>query len=324
MGGLDLRLVAVVFTDIVSSTELFSDLDRRRGERLRTRHFELLGDVVRAHGGTPVKTLGDGMMASFPSASAALACAGSMQRAVAARRSDDEARVAVRIGLSSGEAALAAGDYHGPPVVEASRLCAAAGPGQVLLPALTRVLAGSDPGHSFRELGPLELKGIAEPVEVAELLWQAADRAAGLRVVIADDAALLREGMARMLENQGVDVVAQAGDAAGLLAEVERHRPEAAVIDIRMPPTNTLEGLEAAEALRRGSPDVGVLLLSAHVEAHYARRLLNAGSAMGVGYLAKDRVVDAVQFAKALRDVAGGATVLDEELRAALARAPGE
>lgn len=324
MVGLDLRLVAVLFTDIVSSTELFSDLDRRRGERLRKRHYELLGDVVGAHGGTLVKTLGDGMMASFPSASSALACAGAMQRAVAARRSDDEGRVAVRIGLSAGEAAFDEGDYHGAPVVEASRLCAAAGPGQVLLPALTRTLAGPDPGHCFREGGWLELKGIAEPVEVAELLWQTADRSAGLRVVIADDAALLREGMARVLETQGIDVVAQAGDAAGLLAEVARHRPDVAVIDIRMPPTNTLEGLEAAEDLRRRCPDVGVLLLSAHVEAHYARRLLAAGSPSGVGYLAKDRVADAVQFAQALRDVAGGATVLDGELRAALAAAPGE
>ena len=134
-----------------------------------------------------------------------------------------------------------------------------------------------------------------------------------LRVVIADDHALLLQGLVNMLESHGFEVVAQAGDADDLIRKVGAHRPDAAVIDIRMPPTNTDDGLRAAVTIRQTHPDVGVLLLSQYVEAAYALELIG-DDARGVGYLLKDRIADFDEFAGALRRVAGGGSVLDPEV----------
>ncbi len=134
-----------------------------------------------------------------------------------------------------------------------------------------------------------------------------------LRVVIADDHALLLQGLASMLEAHGFDVVAQAGDAVDLVRKVGAHHPDAAVIDIRMPPTNTDDGLRAAVAIRKAHPDVGVLVLSQYVEAAYALELIG-DDARGVGYLLKDRIADFDEFAVALRRVAAGGSVLDPEV----------
>ena len=134
-----------------------------------------------------------------------------------------------------------------------------------------------------------------------------------LRVVIADDHVLLRAGLASMLESQGFDVVAQAGDADDLVREVAAHRPDVAVIDVRMPPTNTDDGLRAAAAIRHVQPDVGVLLLSQYIEPAYALELIG-DDARGVGYLLKDRVADFDAFADALRRVSAGGSVLDPEV----------
>jgi DNA-binding NarL/FixJ family response regulator len=116
-----------------------------------------------------------------------------------------------------------------------------------------------------------------------------------------------------MLEAQGFDVVAQAGDADDLTRKVGAHRPDVAVIDIRMPPTNTDDGLRAAVAIREAHPDVGVLVLSQYIEADFALELIGA-DARGVGYLLKDRVSDIEEFADAIRRVAGGGSVLDPEV----------
>jgi DNA-binding NarL/FixJ family response regulator len=134
-----------------------------------------------------------------------------------------------------------------------------------------------------------------------------------VRVVLADDAALLREGLARVLGEAGVEVVAQVGSADELLAAVDRLRPDVAVVDIRMPPTRTDEGLEAAERIAERHPAVGVLLLSQYVEAAYAVRLLEGGRGR-VGYLLKDRVLDVSDFVSALERVAAGETVVDPAL----------
>jgi DNA-binding NarL/FixJ family response regulator len=139
------------------------------------------------------------------------------------------------------------------------------------------------------------------------------DDAPRLRVVIADDHALLLQGLASMLEAHGFDVVAQAGDADELVRKVGAHRPDAAVIDIRMPPTNTDDGLRAAVTIRRAHPEVGVLVLSQYVEAAYALELIGE-DARGVGYLLKDRIADFDEFAGALRRVAAGGSVLDPEV----------
>jgi DNA-binding NarL/FixJ family response regulator len=134
-----------------------------------------------------------------------------------------------------------------------------------------------------------------------------------VRVVIADDSVLLREGIARLLQDAGFDVVAQVADASALLKVMEQQQPEIVVVDVRMPPTFTDEGLRAALVIRRQWPEVAVLVLSQYVEERYATELL-AGSTSGVGYLLKDRVADIDEFIDALRRVAAGGTALDPEV----------
>jgi DNA-binding NarL/FixJ family response regulator len=134
-----------------------------------------------------------------------------------------------------------------------------------------------------------------------------------MRVVIAEDAALFREGLVRLLQDRGHQVCAAVADAEGLLAAATQHRPDVAVVDVRMPPTQTDEGLRAALELRRRHPGTGVLVLSQYIETRYAARLLQ-GNASGVGYLLKDRVADVAEFADALARVAAGGTALDPEV----------
>lgn len=140
-----------------------------------------------------------------------------------------------------------------------------------------------------------------------------------MRVMIADDAVLFREGVARVLAEAGFDVVAQVGDAVALLQRVRHEPPDAVVVDIRMPPTHTTEGLEAAEQLRERFPSVGVLVLSAHVEPHYALQLIESG-AQGAGYLLKERVADLDELTDAVRRVAAGGLVIDPAVVAQLVR----
>jgi DNA-binding NarL/FixJ family response regulator len=134
-----------------------------------------------------------------------------------------------------------------------------------------------------------------------------------MRVVIAEDAAILRDGLTGLLIDRGHEVVAAVADGTDLLGAVAQHQPDVAVVDIRMPPTFTDEGLKAAIAIRAGHPDVGVLLFSQYVETRYATQLLGHNSA-GVGYLLKDRVADTSEFVDALTRVAAGGTALDPEV----------
>jgi DNA-binding NarL/FixJ family response regulator len=134
-----------------------------------------------------------------------------------------------------------------------------------------------------------------------------------VKVVLADDAALIRGAVAQLLEGGGVEVAAQVGTAAQLLAAVEEHRPDVAVVDIRMPPTQTNEGIRAALEIRQRFPEVGILLLSTHVEVEEAVELFSS-AARGVGYLLKDSVSDLDELVDALTRVAEGGTVLDSKL----------
>jgi DNA-binding NarL/FixJ family response regulator len=134
-----------------------------------------------------------------------------------------------------------------------------------------------------------------------------------MRVVVAEDSVLLREGIVRLLTETGIDVVAQAGDAEDLLRKVRAHKPDVAITDIRMPPSHTNEGLRAAHEIRSELPEVGVLVLSQYVEESYAMELL-ADNAAGLGYLLKDRVADVDAFLDAVRRVAGGGSALDPEV----------
>jgi DNA-binding NarL/FixJ family response regulator len=136
---------------------------------------------------------------------------------------------------------------------------------------------------------------------------------ATMRVVVAEDAAVMREGLIRLLTDRGHEVCAAVADGEALLAAVAEHRPDVAVVDVRMPPSHTDEGLRAALKLRHDHPSTGVLVFSQYVETRYTARLL-AGGAAGVGYLLKDRVADVADFADALTRVGAGGTALDPEV----------
>jgi serine/threonine-protein kinase PknK len=139
------------------------------------------------------------------------------------------------------------------------------------------------------------------------------------RVVLADDDVLLREGLASLLERSGYQVAGQAGDAAQLLALVRDATPELVVVDIRMPPSNTTEGLDAARQIRQQHPEVGILVLSAHVEVEHAMELLASGHR--IGYLLKSRVTDLDDFLDSLQRIANGGSVVDPALVAELVAA---
>jgi len=134
-----------------------------------------------------------------------------------------------------------------------------------------------------------------------------------VRVVVADDSTLLREGVVRLLEEAGIEVVGQAADAEELMRKVRAHKPDVAIVDVRMPPTHTDEGLRAARKIRAELPEVAVLVLSQYVEVAYARELL-AESAEGLGYLLKDRVADVTTLTDAVHRVGAGGSVLDPEV----------
>ena len=141
-----------------------------------------------------------------------------------------------------------------------------------------------------------------------------------LRIVIAEDAAIMRDGLTQTLTRRGHDVVAAVADAPSLQRAVRTHLPDVAIIDVRMPPTHTDEGLRAAQAIRRAHPGVGVLVFSQYIETQSAAELL-AGSVEGVGYLLKDRVADVGEFIDAITRVAAGGMVLDPEVVRQLLRA---
>jgi DNA-binding NarL/FixJ family response regulator len=136
---------------------------------------------------------------------------------------------------------------------------------------------------------------------------------APVRVVVADDSVLLRDGIVRLLTDSGFEVVAAVGDADTLLDVVTEHAPDLCIVDVRMPPTHTDEGLRAAVEIRRRSPDISVLVLSQYVEERYAGELLE-GDVSGVGYLLKDRVIDVADFLASLRRVAAGGSAVDAEV----------
>jgi serine/threonine-protein kinase PknK len=146
-----------------------------------------------------------------------------------------------------------------------------------------------------------------------------AEREHGQRVAIADDDVLLRQGLAALLREGGYDVIGQAGDADGLIELVRSEQPDIAIVDIRMPPTHTTEGLEAARTIREESPDVAILVLSAHIEVEHAMDLLGAGR--GIGYVLKTRVGDVDELTDTLERIGSGGTIVDPTLVEELVRA---
>ena len=226
--------------------------------------------------------------------------------------------VRVRIGLHTGTAAIDEDGYVGVDVHRAFRIASAGHGGQIL--TSETCAAELTPERDLRDLGLWSLPELPEPERIFQLdepglggsfpPLRARPGGTPVRVVLAEDSVLLREGIARLLEDAGFDVVAQSGNADDLMRHVAMHRPDVAVVDIRMPPTQTDEGLRAAKEIREHHTGTGVLVLSQYVEPGYAMELLS-DSAESVGYLLKDRVADVEEFAAAVRRVAEGGSALD-------------
>ena len=280
---------------------------------------DLLRSALTAHAGHEVDAVGDELLAAFTEPGRAVDAALEAQRAMRDTEWPGDVMVRVRIGLHTGTPSIGVEGYTGVDVVRASRIANAGHGGQIVLSAATFEAVGNVPN---RDLGEHQLEGLPEPVRVYQLLADDLPRdfpplrktiatlGSSVSVVLADDTVLLREGVARLLTESGFDVVAQSGNAEDLLRHVAMHKPDVAIVDIRMPPTHTDEGLRAAREIRERFPSTGVLVLSQYVESGYALDLL-AESAEGVGYLLKDRVADIEQFASAVRRVAEGGSALD-------------
>ena len=163
------RTISVLFSDVVASTELRSALGDVRADEVFGRHHRGQCVAVTDRSGTVVKALGDGLMAIFDSAADAVDAAAAMHEATASTAGQEQVELAIRIGVSAGDARMEGGDWFGTPVVEAARLCAAASGGGVLVSDLVRRLAGTRTRHHFRPVGPLDLKGLTEPVLAHEV-----------------------------------------------------------------------------------------------------------------------------------------------------------
>jgi DNA-binding NarL/FixJ family response regulator/class 3 adenylate cyclase len=307
-------------------TFLFSDVEDSSGlaERLGTGYAavlaqarELQREAVARAGGEEVDCRDDELFSVFSEPGAAASAALEIQRSFTARGWPGEERVRVRIGLHSGEAEREGDGLIGIDVHRASRICQAGHGGQVLVSQE----AASDLEGAARELGEFEFRGLRVPERIYQLvadglpdefppLRNARVRERGLSAVIGEDSTLVREGLARLLEEAEIEVVGQAGNADELLLKVRSYRPDVAVVDIRMPPTQTDEGIQAAREIRRKHPETAVLVLSQHVAHTYAVELLGE-SAEGLGYLLKDRVTDVADFIAAVRRVAEGGSALD-------------
>jgi class 3 adenylate cyclase/DNA-binding NarL/FixJ family response regulator len=321
--------ITFLFTDVEGSTRLL----KRLGEDyavLLVEYHSLFRRLFEQHGGREVDTQGDAFFVAFQRAKEAVAAALAGQRAVAAHSWPRQAVVRVRMGMHTGEPAVAAERYIGLGVHRAARICAAAHGGQILLSQSTYAVLFDDvlPDLRFRDLGEHALKDLDRPERIYQLVVpdlpsefpplrgttsdhpEVIEVAPGERVVVADDSVLLREGLVRLLGDAGFTVVGTAADAVELLRQVGELRPAVAITDIRMPPTQTDEGLIAAQEIRRLYPEVGVLVLSQYVDPRYATRLLEEYPER-VGYLLKDRVSDVAVLADAIRRIERGECVVD-------------
>jgi DNA-binding NarL/FixJ family response regulator/class 3 adenylate cyclase len=311
MSDLPQGTVTLLFTDVEGSTKLVHELGDRYAGVLAD-HRRLVRECVAAAKGHEVDSRGDEFFLAFHEATAAAAAAVALQQTLVGHDWPAGVQVRVRVGVHTGQPTVRDEAYFGIDVHRAARICQAGHGGQVLISATTR---DAIDGFDFEDLGEHELPGLPEPERIYQLnvpglskhfpeLEFARRGMRGVRVVLAEDSVLLREGIARLLEDQGFEVAAQSGTAEDLLRHVGMHKPDVAVVDIRMPPTQTDEGLRA------GWPDTGVLVLSQYVEPGYAMELLGE-NAEGVGYLLKDRVSDVEDFTAAVRRVAEGGSALD-------------
>ncbi|MGH8972258.1 MAG: ATP-binding protein [Acidimicrobiia bacterium] len=279
----------VLFTDLVESTRLRSQLGEQAAEELRRHHDRVLADAVEAHGGRVVKGLGDGIMASFAGASDAVAAAVAMQQAIDRlnRPAAPGVELAIRIGLSAGDLTLEGGDLHGRPVIEAARLCAAAEGGHILASELVQLLAGSDTAVDFAPVGPLDLKGLPEPVPTVEVRWE--------RIILS------RIPLPALLTDIGRVFVAREAE----LERLEQRWKEARAGELRL-------------VLLAGEPGVGKTRLAAELAA----RAHAAGGVVLAGRCDEDLGVPYQPFVEAFRHFVDH--LPPEQLRDRLGRYGGE
>jgi class 3 adenylate cyclase/DNA-binding NarL/FixJ family response regulator len=311
-----------LFTDVEGSTQLLEKLGPAYGFVLE-KHRTLIAHAIDCNGGRVVDTRGDEFFAAFPDAGGAIAAAVAAQRALGAEDWPAGTPVHVRMGIHSGRAHTAGDGFVGLAVHHAARVCQMARGGEIIVSDTVGV-----DGYEIVDLGEHLLKGIPRPTRLARLVAEGIQRdfpplpgspppVAPLRIALADDSVLLREGVAALLEEEGFEIVGQAGTAVDLLALVDEALPDAAVVDIRMPPTKTDEGIRAAHEIKRRHPRTGVLLLSSYLDVKSAVDLLTQ-QPRGIGYLLKERVADVDDFTAAVRKVVEGGTVLDPAVRDAL------
>jgi DNA-binding NarL/FixJ family response regulator/class 3 adenylate cyclase len=306
LGAVEPSFVTIMFTDVVGSTTLYDRYGDDEADARRARHFAVMREVVAAHEGREIKSTGDGLMVAFSSAVAAVRCAVALQRATTG--ADDG--LDVRIGVDAGEPLSEGGDLYGTPVIVASRLCDAAGPGEILATQVVRQIAGPRVAELMRPAGAFKVKGISESVATALVRWREDDgedappprEDAPLRpitVVIADDQRLLRTGFRVILDAEpDVTVVGEAGDGLAAVDVVARRRPDVVLMDIRMP---ELDGLSAAERILADPQNTtAVVMLTTFDASEYVFKALRAGA---TGFLLKDtpsdRLLDAVRVAAA-------------------------
>jgi DNA-binding NarL/FixJ family response regulator/class 3 adenylate cyclase len=299
------HFATILFTDLVGSTSLFDRGGDEAADAVRREHFAALRRAIAEHGGREVKSTGDGLMVSFPSAVAAVRCAVAMQRATAAA-----GPLELSVGLDAGEPLPEGEDLYGTPVIVASRLCDTAGAGEILASEVVCRIAGPRVAELIQPAGALRLRGISERVAASYVRWREdaggeapaptpATAAGQIDVVVADDQRLVRSGFRVILEAEpDIRVVGEAADGRSAVDTVRRTRPDVTLMDIRMP---ELDGLKAAERIL-SDPELAtaVLMLTTFDRDEYIYEALRIGAS---GFLLKDapadRLLDAVRVAAA-------------------------
>jgi DNA-binding NarL/FixJ family response regulator len=300
---------------VEGSTKLLERLGPGYGIVLE-RHRALITGAIESNGGRVVDCIGDEFFAAFPDARGAVAGAVDAQRRMSTEEWPSQMPVKVRIGVHSGRAHTAGDGFVGLAVHHTARVCQKARGGEVLV-SDTVDLSGFD----AVDVGEHRLKGIPRPTRLLRVVAEGLETdfpplpgsipaIAPLRVALADDSVLLREGVAALLEEEGFEIVGQAGTGQDLLAIVDEALPDIAIVDIRMPPTKTDEGIRATHEIKRRHPRTGVLLLSSYLDVRSAVELFDHQQT-GIGYMLKERVADVDDFTDAVRRVAAGGTVLD-------------